>query len=92
MVGRVTIADAEQVVVAGELEGRQQQARRELHIAGRGVVHRVITELAVVDISPDGFVLREIPPGDGVDQVRDATAAPLTIAADLAEMAPAPSR
>ncbi|WP_433190071.1 3-oxoacid CoA-transferase subunit B [Actinoallomurus sp. CA-150999] len=57
-----------------------------LPLTGRGVVHRVITELAVVDVTPEGFVLREIAPGVGVDDVRAATAAPLTIAADLAEM------
>src|SRR4051794_26179069 len=34
-----------------------------LPLTGRGVVSRVITDLAVVDITPSGFVLRELAPG-----------------------------
>jgi 3-oxoacid CoA-transferase subunit B len=58
-----------------------------LPLTGRGVVSRVITDLAVVDITPGGFVLRELAPGVTADEVRDKTDAPLTDADDLAEMA-----
>jgi 3-oxoacid CoA-transferase subunit B len=58
-----------------------------LPLTGRGVVSRVITDLAVVDITPGGFVLRELAPGVTADEVRDRTDAPLADADDLAEMA-----
>ncbi|MBC2904825.1 CoA transferase subunit B [Streptomyces cupreus] len=40
---------------------------------GRNVVHRVITDLAVLDVTRDGLVLRELAPGVSVDDVRAAS-------------------
>ncbi|MFB7422061.1 CoA transferase subunit B [Streptomyces hydrogenans] len=54
-----------------------------LPLTGRAVVQRVITDLAVLDIAPDGFVLVETAPGVTVDQVLAATAAPLRVARDV---------
>jgi 3-oxoacid CoA-transferase subunit B len=42
------------------------------------VVHRVITDLAVIDVQPGGLVLRELAPGVTAQEVARATAAPLT--------------
>ncbi|MFB7956628.1 CoA transferase subunit B [Streptomyces sp. NPDC056045] len=50
-----------------------------LPLTGRAVVQRVITDLAVVDVTLDGFVLAELAPGVTVDEVRAATAADLTV-------------
>jgi 3-oxoacid CoA-transferase subunit B len=58
-----------------------------LPLTGSGVVNRVITELAVLDIGDHGFVLREVAPGVTADDVRQATEAPVTVSADLTEMA-----
>ena len=57
-----------------------------LPLTGRGVVSRIISDLAVVDVAPGGFVLRELAPGVTADEVRDRTDAPLADADDLAEM------
>ncbi|MFJ5786607.1 CoA transferase subunit B [Streptomyces hydrogenans] len=54
-----------------------------LPLTGRAVVQRVITDLAVLDIAPDGFVLVETAPAVTVDQVLAATAAPLRVARDV---------
>ena len=50
-----------------------------LPLTGRAVVHRIVTERAVLDVSPRGLVLRELAPGLSVEDVRRATAAPLEV-------------
>jgi 3-oxoacid CoA-transferase subunit B len=44
-----------------------------LPYTGRGVVNRIITDLAVLDISEDGLILREVAPDVSVDDIRKAT-------------------
>ena len=50
-----------------------------LPLTGKHVVHRIITDLAVIDVEPGGLVLRELAPGVTEEQVVEATAAPLKI-------------
>jgi 3-oxoacid CoA-transferase subunit B len=50
-----------------------------LPLTGKRVVHRIITDLAVVDVTPAGLVLRELAPGVTVDEVRTKTAATLVV-------------
>lgn len=50
-----------------------------LPLTGRGVVQRVITDLAVLDITPDGFRLTEIAPAVTVQDVEAATPAKLIV-------------
>jgi len=50
-----------------------------LPLTGKRVVHRIITDLAVIDIEPDGLVLRELAPDVTEEQVVAATAAPLKV-------------
>ncbi|MBN0042961.1 hypothetical protein JS756_02275 [Streptomyces actuosus] len=58
-----------------------------LPLTGRAVVHRVITDLAVPDITADGFRLAELAPGATVEEVRAATAAELIVPAAVGAVA-----
>ncbi|MFI1308080.1 3-oxoacid CoA-transferase subunit B [Streptomyces sioyaensis] len=51
-----------------------------LPLTGTACVHRVLTDLGVLDITPDGFVLIETAPGVGPDEVLAKTAAPVRVA------------
>ena len=42
------------------------------------VVNTIITELAVIQVTPGGLVLDELAPGATIEEVRKLTAAPLT--------------
>ncbi|MCP4046995.1 MAG: CoA transferase subunit B [Gammaproteobacteria bacterium] len=46
-------------------------------LTGAGVVSRIFTDLAVVDVTPDGFQLVELAPGINFEEVQAKTGAPI---------------
>src|SRR3954465_2418960 len=57
-----------------------------LPYTGRGVVERIITDMAVVDVIEGGLVLREVAPGVSVEDVQQATEPPLHVPSPPVEM------
>jgi len=57
-----------------------------LPLTGRKVVHRIITELASIDVTPEGLLLREVAPGVSARLVQERTEPTLRVAPDLATM------
>ncbi len=57
-----------------------------LPLTGRRVVHRIITDLAVIDVTDEDLVLREVAPGVSAREVQERTEPTLKIPADLREI------
>ena len=58
-----------------------------LPLTGKGVVNRIITDLAVLDVTTEGLVLRELADGVTVEEIRDKTGAPVVVPEHLRSVA-----
>jgi len=57
-----------------------------LPLTGVGCVKKIVTELAVLEITKDGFRLLERAPGVSVEEIKNKTAGKLAIEGDIPEM------
>ncbi len=77
------VAGAKKVIVTMEHTtkegGHKILEKCTLPLTGLKVVHQIITELAVIDVTPNGLVLREIATDTTLEHVRSATGAPLHV-------------
>jgi 3-oxoacid CoA-transferase subunit B len=84
------VAAAKRVVVIMEhasKDGKPKILREcNLPLTGRRVVHRIITEIACIDVTSDGLVLREVAPGTSARDVQARTEPTLKVASDLVTM------
>ena len=80
------VAGAKRVIVAMEHTtkdgGHKILKQCRLPLTGTRVVHMIVTELAVIDVTPKGLVLREIASDTTVDAVKQATGATMHVEGD----------
>jgi 3-oxoacid CoA-transferase subunit B len=81
------VAGARRVIIAMDhatKEGRPKILRAcTLPLTGVGVVNMIVTELAVIEVTPQGLLLREFAPGVTPEDVQKQTEAKLRVAPDL---------
>lgn len=77
------VAGAKRVFIAMEHATRENKPkilkRCSLPLTGVEVVDHIVTELAVIDVTPEGLVLRELAPDATLEQVQSLTEPKLTI-------------
>ena len=81
------VAGAKRVIVAMEHTtkdgGHKILKECTLPITGLNVVHMIITEMAVIEVTPEGLLLREVAADASVDSVNAATGAQLIIPKEI---------
>ncbi len=84
------VASAKNIIVAMQHVNKAGESKLlpkcSLPLTGVKCVKRIVTELAVIDVTPQGFKLVECAPGISVEQVKNATAGKLIVEGEIPEM------
>ncbi len=84
------VAGARRVIVAMQhcdRSGKSKILKKcTLPLTGVKCVNRIVTDLAVIDVTDEGFLLKEVAPGLSVDDVQAQTDARLIIRSDISQM------
>ena len=84
------VASAKNIIVAMQHVNKAGESKLlpkcTLPLTGVKCVKKIVTELAVLDITPQGFRLLERAPGISVDEIKNATKGRLVIEGDIPEM------
>ncbi|MFO1526918.1 MAG: 3-oxoacid CoA-transferase subunit B [Turneriella sp.] len=84
------VASAKNIIVAMQHVNKANESKLlkqcTLPLTGVRCVKKVVTELAVIDVTPQGFKLLETAPGVSVDQVKNATEGRLIVEGNIPEM------
>ncbi|HYG50932.1 MAG TPA: CoA transferase subunit B [Flavobacteriales bacterium] len=84
------VASAKNIIVAMQhcsKDGKSKLLKKcELPITGLRCVKKIVSDLAVMDVTDKGFVLLERAPGVSVDYIKSVTEGALTVPGDVPEM------
>ncbi len=84
------VASAENIIVAMMHTNKKGKSKLlkscTLPLTGVKCIKKVVTNLAVLDITPDGFKLLERAPGVSVEEIKNATEGRLIVEGDIPEM------
>jgi 3-oxoacid CoA-transferase subunit B len=84
------VASAKNIIVAMQHTNPKGESKLlskcTLPLTGVKSVRRIVTEIAVLDVTPLGFKLIERAPGVNVDEIKTKTAGRLIIEGDIPEM------
>lgn len=84
------VAGARRVIVAMQHRDKAGNSKIlkkcTLPLTGEKCIHRVVTDMAVLELGPKGFVLKEFAPGLSVEEVKSATDADLIVDPEVKPM------
>ena len=84
------VASARNIIVAMQHTNPKGESKLlpacTLPLTGVGCVKKIVTDLAVLDVTNDGFLLRERAPGVSIEEIREKTRRRLYVPDDVTEM------